>query len=549
MQIVTMVLVLLLAVVVSGLILRLLPLKLPLPFLQIAIGALLSGMLAFDVRFDSHVFLLLFIPPLLFLDGWRIPKGAFFRDWRAILSLAIGLVVFTVVGLGYFIHWLVPAIPMAVAFALAAILSPTDPVAVGAMTAGAPLPARLLHILEGEALLNDATGLVCFSFAVTAALTGSFSLAGASLSFLVVGGGGALAGLVVTGIVGWLNRWLVRRAGEEPATQILISVLIPFAAYLAAESVHVSGILAAAVAGIAMHYGELSGRRLAATRIQRKVVWDTMQFALNGIIFILLGMQLPHMLGILPHVAATIGAGSAWRLSAYVLVVTLVLGALRFLWVWLSMHVTVFRAARRGEGGAMPRTRLVTLAAAAGVRGAITLAGILTLPGAMPDGSAFPARDAAIFLAMGVILLSLLVASIGLPLLARNLAADLPSPRRHIEAGARMAATEAAIRRINAIVGEPLADSHAAAIRAEAAAHLLDMYRRRLDYGNAEGEHAKDMEGVARAERRLRLEALRAERDELFRLLRERCIDDGVHRQLTREIDLMEASLTRGATA
>jgi monovalent cation/hydrogen antiporter len=436
-----------------------------------------------------------------------------------------------------------------VAFALAAILSPTDPVAVGAMTAGAPLPARLLHILEGEALLNDATGLVCFSFAVTAALTGSFSLAGASLSFLVVGGGGALAGLVMTGIVGWLNRWLVRRAGEEPATQILISVLIPFAAYLAAESVHVSGILAAAVAGIAMHYGELSGRRLAATRIQRKVVWDTMQFALNGIIFILLGMQLPHMLGILPHVAATIGAGSAWRLSAYVLVVTLVLGALRFLWVWLSMHVTVFRAARRGEGGAMPRTRLVTLAAAAGVRGAITLAGILTLPGAMPDGSAFPARDAAIFLAMGVILLSLLVASIGLPLLARNLAADLPSPRRHIEAGARMAATEAAIRRINAIVGEPLADSHAAAIRAEAAAHLLDMYRRRLDYGNAEGEHAKDMQGVARAERRLRLEALRAERDELFRLLRERCIDDGVHRQLTREIDLMEASLTRGATA
>src|SRR5690606_32104200 len=185
MHVVTMILMLLLAVVVSTFIVKLLPLKVPIPLVQIVLGAALS-MLGMPVSFDSHLFLLLFIPPLLFLDGWRIPKGALFGEWRPILSLAIGLVVFTVVGMGMLIHWLIPAVSLAVAFALAAILSPTDPVAVSAMTANSPLPSRIGHILEGESLLNDATGLVCFSFAVTAALTGTFSLGKASLSFVMV---------------------------------------------------------------------------------------------------------------------------------------------------------------------------------------------------------------------------------------------------------------------------------------------------------------------------------------------------------------------------
>ena len=311
---VTIVLVFLLAVVASGFLSRLLRSRLPLPLLQIGLGAGLSWF-GFDVAFEPHLFLLLFIPPLLFLDGWRIPKGAFFRDWKPILTLAIGLVVFTVVGMGWFIHWLVPIFPLAVAFALAAILSPTDPVAVGAMTANAPLPSRLQHILEGESLLNDATGLVCFTFAVAAAMTGTFSLAHASGSFVLVAGGGVLTGVAVTYLIGRANRRLVRHTGEDPSIQILVSLLMPFAAYLAAEHLHVSGILAAAVAGIAMHYGEMSGRPQAATRMQRTAVWDTVQTALNGIIFVLLGEQLPPMLRHLPVVAAA-RMPDTWRCSA-----------------------------------------------------------------------------------------------------------------------------------------------------------------------------------------------------------------------------------------
>ena len=544
MPVVTMVLVFLLAVVVSGFIARLLPFKVPLPLLQIAIGAGLA-MLGFDVDFEPHLFLLLFIPPLLFLDGWRIPKGAFFRDWKPILALAIGLVVLTVIAMGWFIEWLVPAMPLAVAFALAAILSPTDPVAVGAVTANSPLPSRLMHILEGESLLNDATGLVCFSFAVTAALTGVFSPASASLSFLVVAGGGLVVGVAVTYFIGLLNRLLVRRSGEDPGIQILVSLLIPFAAYLAAEHLHVSGILAAAVAGIAMHYGELSGRPLASTRMQRNAVWDTVQTALNGIRVVLLGEQLPRMLQRLPEAAEATGSGNDIRhLLGYVVVITLALGVMRFAWVWVAIRLTVFRAAWRGEDTVMPQTRLLAIIATAGVRGAITLAGILTLPLLMPDGSAFPARDVAIFLAMGVILLSLTIASIGLPLLTRGLTDVLPEPeRKDTEANARVAASEAALRRIDTLLAEPLGDAKAIAARAEAAMVLRDVYQRHLDYGDLSGENAEDMQRVAAAERRLRLRALEAERDELYKLRRAFAIDDVVHQKLVREIDLMEASL------
>src|SRR5690606_20515956 len=140
-------------------------------------------------------------------------------------------------------------------------------------------------------------------------------------------------------------RLLVRHAGEDPATQILISLLIPFAAYLGAEHLHVSGILAAAVAGIAMHYGELAGRPTAMTRMQRNAVWDTVQTALNGIIFVLLGEQLPRTLRDLPNVAASVGAESAWHLLGYVVAITLGLGVLRFLWVWTALRVVVFGAA------------------------------------------------------------------------------------------------------------------------------------------------------------------------------------------------------------
>ncbi|OAT50441.1 Sodium, potassium, lithium and rubidium/H(+) antiporter [Providencia heimbachae] len=478
MSVVTLVLVFLLAVVVSVFVSRLLKDIIPLPLIQIALGAGLS-LLGFTVEFEPHLFLFLFIPPLLFLDGWRIPKEALFQEIKPIMSLAIGLVVVTVVGMGFFIHWLIPAISLAVAFALAAILSPTDPVSVSAMTVNSPLPSRMAHILEGESLLNDATGLVCFSFAVVAALTGTFSLVSAAGEFVFVAFGGILIGLLVAWAIGWLNQFLVKRTGEEPAIQIMISLLMPFTAYLLAEHLNVSGILAAVVAGIAMHYEKIAGRMQAATRMQSKAVWDTVQTALNGMIFILLGEQLPGMWTNMPQVAAAAGASHPWMLFVYVAVITIALAILRFSWVWISMTLTVFHNRRRGKAEDVVHIRMMAIMATAGVRGAITLAGILTLPLLMPDGSLFPNRDVAIFLAMGVILCSLLIASIALPILTKGLIQDLPYDNDEIRA--RLALNEAAMTHLRELMNHPSEDIDEIAMRTEVGAQLLEIYGRRLD--------------------------------------------------------------------
>lgn len=534
MQVVAMVLVFMLAVIVSTYVARLLPGKVPLPLLQIALGAILGSFFGFDVPLDPHLFFLLFIPPLLFLDGWRIPKGALLRDLRPIVLLATGLVVFTIVGMGYLLHWMLPVIPLAAAFALAAILSPTDPVAVSAMTAGSSIPSRLMHILEGESLLNDASGLVSFNFAVAAVVTGGFSLGTASLSFIWVAGGGIVVGLLITWLIGRCNRLLVNRVGEDPATQILISLLIPFAAYMLAESLEVSGILAAVAAGITMHYGELSGRALPATRMQRHAVWDTMQITFNGIIFVLLGDQLPRILQTLPEVIDASGITRLWHLPVMLAAVTLSLVLLRFVWVWASMHMTL----RLGTAETRVSTRLLALMSVAGVRGSVTLAGILTLPLLMPDGSNFPARTVLIFFAMGVVLLSLLLAWLALPLLARNLG-DLPQRKvgKSI-AVARIVTGEAALHYLEGLAEKEIDGEDPT--RAELLANMIEFYRRQIEDGGAEPEESGRTKAM---QRQLRLQALAVERRELLRLRRESGIDDDVHQSLQHEIDLLEVRL------
>src|SRR5690606_13049249 len=425
MHIIEVVVAMVVAVVASGYLVRVLPFSLPLPLVQIGLAALIAGVFTRCHALDPDMFFLLFLPPLLFLDGWRIPKQGLFRDKGAILELAFGLVVFTVVGAGLLIHWMIPAMPLAVAFALAAIISPTDPVAVGAIASRVPMPTRLMHILEGESLLNDASGLVCFSFAVAAVMTGTFSLAQASLSFLWLAIAGLAIGVAVTWGVSTFQRWLWRSFGEEPGTALLVNLLIPFAAYLLAEEFNASGILAAVAAGITMSYVELSGRISGSMRVQRTAVWNTVQFSFNGIMFVLLGEQLPGIVQRAVDTIAVTGHREWWWLAVYVLAINAALVVLRLAWVWLSLRWDLLRARGRGEERVNSTSWRVVLAmSVAGVRGAITLAGVLTLPLMVPGGEPFPARDLVIFLAASVILVSLVGASLLLPRLLRGL--ELP---------------------------------------------------------------------------------------------------------------------------
>lgn len=233
MQGITIALALLAMVVVSGAVTRFLPVAVPLPLIQIGLGMLVAVVTGRAVELDPSIFFLLFLPPLLFLDGWRIPKEGLLHDKGVILELALGLVLFTVLGVGIFIHWMIPSMPLPVAFALAAILSPTDPIAVSAISARVPIPKRLMHILEGESLLNDASGLVCMRFAVAAAVTGAFSVGEAVTTFLWLALGGIAIGVGLTWAVTRARDLVARKLGEDTGSHILISLLIPFCAYLA----------------------------------------------------------------------------------------------------------------------------------------------------------------------------------------------------------------------------------------------------------------------------------------------------------------------------
>lgn len=538
METITIILVLLLAVVVSGIVSRVVPISLPRPLFQIALGALIGLIADWRVTLDPEIFFLLFLPPLLFLDGWRIPREELLKDGKTILELALGLVVFTVVGMGFFINWMIPSMPLAVAFALAAVVSPTDPIAVSAIAQRVPIPKRMMHILEGESLLNDASGLVCLRFAIAAALTGAFSIQNAALNFVWVALGGIAVGIGVTWAVFRAKSWISRRYGEDGGAQILISLLIPFGSYLIAEHLHCSGILAAVAAGITMGFVETTGEVAANTRIRRNTVWDTIQFTANGIIFVLLGEQLPMILSGAAEIVRTTGHHEVWWLAIYVIAINLGLAALRFLWVWLSFRLTLFR---EGQWRKAPNWRVVAAMSFAGVRGAITLAGVLTLPLAMGDGSPFPARDLAIFLAMGVIVVSLIVASIGLPLLLRGLA--LPPEPSHLaeENATRIAAAEAAIAAVERAEHEMAEGRPDADLYVAAAARIMEAYRQRIDLRRSDLDEAVAQRQAEQIERELRLIALKAERAEIFRRSQSRQIGSEAARKMVREIDLLEA--------
>ncbi|WP_313740256.1 Na+/H+ antiporter [Pseudomonas sp.] len=540
------VLILLTLVSLSKLLGRMIPLPVPLPLLQIAAGALLAWpTLGLHVTLNPELFLFLFLPPLLFVDGWRMPKRELWRLRGPVVALAVGLVLFTVVGAGYFIHWLLPSIPLPVAFALAAILSPTDAVAVSAITQNR-LPTPLMHMLQGEALLNDASGLVTFKFALAAAITGAFSLAEASVTFMLVALGGLAVGVALSWLVGRLRMWMITRGWDDPATHVVFMLLLPFAAYVLAERLGASGILSAVAAGMMQSWLDLLPRQ-TSTRLLNRSVWSLLEFAFNGLIFLLLGLQLPDIVkAVASHEA------SLWPTLAYrcldVLAIFVVLVVLRFVWVqsiWRAIG-----AWRRWRGKSalvlLPSARSCGLLTLGGVRGAVTLAGVMSVPLLIGADQAFPERDLLVFIAAGVILLSLVSACVALPLLLRGVDKS-PDERRQKEVQDTWRRTaEAAIHALEAqevVDADAPQDATQATLAVELKARLMAEYRAELDRFEDTAEARAVAQQMDALERRLRLHALRAQRLELYKLLRQRQIGDEVVRQILGELDLSEANL------
>lgn len=543
METASLVFVLLVAVLLSSFVLRMSRLQVPLPLAQIFVGGLLGlAVPSMRVPLDPELFFLLLLPPLLFLDGWRIPKVGLFRDAAVVLELSLGLVVFTVVGMALFMAWLIPEMPLPVAFALAAVLSPTDPLAFSAISARSPLPKRLQHILEGESLLNDASGLVFFKFAVAAALTGTFSVTQGVATFAQLAAGGVAVGVGVAWAIIGVKAWISRRYGEDPAVQILISLLIPFAAYLAAEHLHCSGILASVAAGLSMGYAEMRGQVQALTRIRRNAVWDTLQYTINGFIFVLLGEEFVSIL--MRARELMVETGGHWaelKLLMYVVVITLGLGVLRFVWVWVSFHGVPFR---RKEAGAEKKTvspALLLAVSLAGVRGAVTLAGAMSLPLLTLSGEAFPARDMAIFIAAGVILCSMLLTTVALPRVLAYVKVIPDYSENLAETRARRTAAGVAIRKVEEAQHNMAEGRADAELYTQAALQVMEYYRLRTRNSASVADDTQSQRKVETVRKELMLVAIKAEREEIYRLLHQRKLGEESARKLIREIDLSEA--------
>ncbi|MNO16841.1 Sodium, potassium, lithium and rubidium/H(+) antiporter [compost metagenome] len=425
MEIFEFILLMLAAIALSNLLNRFIP-SVSVPIIQIALGVAITYLpLRFELTLNPELFLLLFIAPLLFNDGRHSDKEALWSLKKPILLLALGLVFVTVAILGFFLNWLLPVIPLAAAFALAAALAPTDAVAVGALEEKVQIPRRTMKILEGESLINDASGLVSFQFAAAAMVTGVFSLRSASLSFVGISVGGIVLGLLLTLVKYVFVKWLRKLGMENVTLHMLIEVLTPFAVFLAAEELGVNGILAAVSAGIAHSFGyKKLDPEVARLNIVSKSTWSVIIFVLNGLVFLLLGTQLPE---IIRTIWSSSSLGHA-QVIAYTLVLTLAVLAIRFIWV-LLMNLAGTDVHKPARGQKIKNALILSLS---GVRGTITLASTLSLPFLLDNGNPFPERDLIIFLAAGVILWTLLAANYLLPLLVES-EAKSENDESHIE--------------------------------------------------------------------------------------------------------------------
>ena len=412
-----LILLLMVAVLLSSVLDQVVP-RISSPLIQIGLGVIIAllAISPIHVSIDPELFLILFIAPLLFHDSIEANKKSLWDNKGIIVSYAIGLVLLIVLCVGFVLHWLVPSIPLAAAFALGAALGPTDAVAVAALKREAQVGKRENAILQGEALINDASGVVSFQFAIAAAVTGFFSLTDAATSFAMNFFGGIVLGIILALIFSFFAH-RVRDLGLENITfHVFLEVSMPFIVFLIAEHLHVSGILSVVACGIV--WSLMRDQRISPYHSRLNIalssVWKVVSFTLNGIVFVLLGIQLPNAMQ------------STWDdvyidnvdLIGYVLILTVLIVGLRF--IWALVMARLFKNPLTGKRDKFNKKTVkdALITTIGGPKGAITLSIAFSIPFLVSTGEPFPQRSLIIFLASGVIVCTLLFANFLLPVLA-----------------------------------------------------------------------------------------------------------------------------------
>jgi Na+/H+ antiporter len=508
------------ATAVAGLARRL---RVSAPVLLVVVGLAVSFIPGVpDYTLNPDVVLLLILPPLLYSAALESSYIGFRANLRPIGFLSIGLVLATTVVVGFVVHAAIPQIPLAAAFALGAIVAPPDAVAAAAVGRELGLPRRVLTILGGESLVNDATALTALRVATAAAVGGGISLLEGTGMFVLAAGGGVVVGLVLAPALHWLRRRIT-----EPVLENTLSLVTPFAAYLAAESIDASGVLAVVVVGL--YLGHHEAHTSYAARLQASAVWRMIDFLLESIVFALIGLQLPAVLGALDGKSAVTYAG-------YAVLVTVVVIVVRVVWVFPFTYGPRWLSKRIRERDPSPPWQVPAVISWAGMRGVVSLAAAFALA---PD---FPARELILFLTFAVVLGTLVIQGFTLPWVIRKLGIEADETYRDnlAEANAQHRAINAAIDRLDELMdGEsPPPDDVVERLRAMAEHRRNGAWER---LGGGTGQN--NAETPSSAFRRLRREMLGAERQAFLEMRNKGHLDDEVMRQVMYELDLEEAML------
>ncbi|MGH2388645.1 MAG: Na+/H+ antiporter [Chloroflexota bacterium] len=477
------------------------------------------------VEFDPDLVFLLFLPPLVYAAGWTTSLHDVMENLRSILVLAVVLVLVTTVVVGVVAHMTVPGLSWSSAFILGAVVSPTDTVAAQAIASRVTMPHRIVAVIEGEGLFNDATGLVAYGVAVAAALSGAFSPTEASLTLIKSGILGVAGGIAI----GFLATQVVRRMEiEDPAIVITLTVLTAFAAYLPAQAFGVSGVLATAAAGL--YGGQAEARAFSAnTRLQAYAVWGMLVFVLNGLLFILVGLQLPRVVqGLHGHTSA--------RLAADIAVVSLAVILVRLAWVFLT-GLGLARLVRGKYQVAVTSWREALILGWAGMRGGISLAAALAIP------LAISGRGMIILLTFGVILVTLVIQGLSLPALVQVLGVIDPGRVAGEEQTAQLAAYRAVLSFLD---NEDIPDG----ISPEQITHLRGFYEKRIQHGKAHAETIRNAGSTAQGNldplavyHQFKRTLLTVQRQAVTSLHDQGRLSDESLRQVERNLDLEEARL------
>ncbi|MFC6178033.1 Na+/H+ antiporter [Weissella sagaensis] len=506
--------------------------KIPVSLFQIALGLLVAIFLNVKIELDTEWFLLLFIAPLLYSDAWRFPKKELWELRGPIFGNAILLVFITTIVGGFLIYWMVPELPLPVALAIAAILSPTDPVAVSAIASQAKLPPSIMHLVAGESLINDASGLVGFKFAVAAATAGTFSLWQATGEFFYVSIMGTLVGALMGFILNAIGDWLSSHGNNDVSLRVVLQLFTPFLVYILAEEINASGVIAVVVAAIILnihtkHDVDYTGE-LHVVGIN---TWNVFGYLLNGYIFVILGIEFP----LATHLSAAISLPMA---LFYSVVTWLIIFGIRVIWTYVTQWVRL-----KNHKNETASWRVAITSGLTGVRGAVTMAGVLSVPLVTDSGAPFPQRALMLFIAAITIILSLIMAIVLLPIVGGEKKTQVPpgatkakaKVAQHMsEPRARVYVLQSAVREIEARRRE----SNQAVVY-----DIIRRYQSQIRQLQLQFMKADKMSPILDAEMTLREFALETERGAVQRLLVDERISPLVFASEGRRIDRAESEL------